>query len=103
MSGTVPPPYTLPGLPGFPAVGPTGGFFIMGAPGGYPAQVLGDEGLWISGPWLISVLAELRVQTQLLYALLGTEPTQLSQLRADAVADMGTLYSTTLATPVPSS
>jgi hypothetical protein len=104
MSGsTTPPPYTIPGGANFPAVGPTGFTGVIGAPGGYPVQVLGDQGMWVSGPWLISLLAENRVQTQLIYNLLGTETTNLAQMRADAIADMGTLFSTTLAAPVPSS
>jgi hypothetical protein len=86
----------------FPAVGPVGGFYQFGPAGGI-MQVAGDGGGWVSGPWIISVLAEMRVQTQILYQLLGTETTSLQQMRADAVTDMGTLYSTTLATPVPSS
>ena len=86
----------------FPAVGPVGIYF-NGGPGGGIAQVLGDASMWMGGPWIITILAELRVQTQLLQQILGTETTQLSQLRQDAITDMGTLYSSTIAAPVASS
>lgn len=103
MSGSLPTTNNS-GFPivNFPQVGPLGGEYQFG-PGGGIVQVLGDGGSWISGPWVISLLAEMRLHSQFLYALLGTETTSLAQLRADAVADMGTLYSTTLTAPVQSS
>lgn len=90
-------------VPNFPAVGWVGVYGIAGYQGGPAAQVLGDSSLWVGGYLMFTLLAELRVQTQLLYALLGTEPTQLAQLRQDAISDMGTLYTTQPVAPVPSS
>jgi hypothetical protein len=89
-------------IPNFPGVGYVG-TYAVGGPSGYVAQVLGDQTQWVGGYLLFSLLSEARVQTQLLYQLLGTETTQLSQLRADAIADMGTLYATNPVAPVPSS
>ncbi|MDE2100363.1 MAG: hypothetical protein KGL39_24135 [Patescibacteria group bacterium] len=86
----------------FPAVGPVGGYYQFG-PGGGIQQVLADQSGWVGGPWIISLLAELRIQTQLLYAIYGNENTSLSQMRTDAVNDMGTLYATGLSAPVQSS
>jgi hypothetical protein len=90
-------------LPGFPGVGPIGGSYVADGTGlNNAAEVSADNGLWVSGPWLVSILAELRVATYLL-SVVANVPDSLSQLRADAVADMGTLYTVPTTTPVPSS
>lgn len=89
--------------PNFPGIGPIGGFYILdGTTSNNGAEVDVGSGLWVSGPVLVSILAELRVQSQLLQTLANV-PDQLSQLRADAVADMGAIYTAAFATPIQSS
>lgn len=90
-------------IPNFPGVGPIGYFSLMdGVSSNAPAAVDAANGLWISGPVLVSILAELRVQSGLLQTIANTFD-NLQQLRADAVADMGTIYTAPFATPIQSS
>lgn len=89
-------------IPGFPGIGPTGGMWIQDGTGAYIANVTADGELWIGGALMYSILAELRVHSVLLAAIANI-PDNLLQLRSDAVADMGTLYAASPATPTPSS
>lgn len=90
-------------IPNFPGVGPIGGFWIYdGTTTNNAAEVDAGNGLWVSGPVLVSILAELRVHSQLLQIIANVQD-QLSQLRADAVADMGAVYTAPFATPIQSS
>lgn len=93
---------TIP-VPNFPGVGPIGYFSLMdGVSSNAPAAVDAAFGLWVSGPVLVSILAELRVHSQLLQTIANT-PDNLLQLRTDAVADMGSIYTAPFATPIQSS
>lgn len=89
-------------IPNFPAVGWVGAYANVSYPGGPAAKVLGDQSIWVGGYAIMSMLAELRVHSILLAAIANV-PDNLAQLRADAIADMGTLYASNPATPVPSS
>lgn len=95
----------MPGpIPNFPGAGPIGGFWQYDGSGltSNAQQVLPDGSAVIGGYVLMSILAELRVHSQLL-AVIANGPDNLQQLRSDAVADMGTLYAANPVTPVPSS
>ncbi len=94
MSGSNTNPFPF---PGFPNVGPLGEVYLGGI------TVEPDGGITISGYVLISILAELRVHSVLLYGNGVPEGTSLAQLRADAVADMGPLYQANATAPIPSS
>lgn len=90
-------------IPNFPGVGPIGAFSIIdGVSSNAEAAVYADNGLMVSGPVMLSILAELRVQTGLLQTIANTFDS-LSLARADEIANMGTLYTTPYATPLPSS
>lgn len=89
--------------PNFPGIGPIGGFYVLdGTTSNNAMEVTADNMAWVGGPVLYSMLAEMRVQSQLL-AIIANVPDQLSTLRADAIADMGTLYTVVETTPVASS
>lgn len=91
------------GLPNFPGAGILGTIGVGDATGTNSGlQVQPDSGAVVSGFLLYSILAELRVQTQFL-AVIANVPDQLSQLRADAITDMGAIYTTNPPTPVLSS
>jgi hypothetical protein len=101
MSGTV---FPSGPIPGFPGIGPIGGVYIIGSGAGAGSLTIGADGSqWVGGYVMISILAELRVHSQLLQILANDYSNQLSQLRADAIADMGTLYQTNAVAPIPSS
>lgn len=101
MSGvTTFPPGLFP-IANFPAVGPVGGYYNFGPAGGI-AQIAPDQEMWVGGPLLYSILAELRLHSQLL-AVIANVSDNLQTLRNDAVADMGTLYTSSAPTPTPSS
>lgn len=75
---------------------------IDGVSSNAEAAVFADGGLMISGPVMLSILAELRVQTGLLQTIANTFDS-LSVARSDEIANMGTLYTAAYATPLPSS
>lgn len=83
---------------GFPGVGPVGSFsvndFVLGTQG---AQVNSDGGLTVGGNLLYNILAELRVQTQLL-ANISNQGDNIIQMRSDAIMDftLATTYPITL-------
>lgn len=92
-------------VPGFPGIGPTGQVGIVDASTAFTnAGVLvnPDQALTAGGFLLYSVLAELRVISQLLQSIANTSD-DLKQMRTDAIADMGTLYVANPPTPVLSS
>lgn len=101
MSGTV---FPHGPIPNFPGIGPIGGMFIMDGSGIYGGNTtVGNDGAaWMGGYVMISILAELRIHSQLLQTIANTTD-NLSQLRSDAVADMGTLYQTGATAPIASS
>lgn len=93
-------------IPNFPNVGPVGQFGVLDAGADNTnagANVGLDNSLWVGGYVMLSILAELRVHSVLLYGNGVPEGTSLAQLRADAIADMGPLYQANATAPIPSS
>lgn len=90
-------------VPNFPGIGPIGNVSIAdGVGSNNPASVTADNMLWVGGAVIYSMLAEMRVQTQMLQ-IIANNSDNLAQLRADAVADMAPLYVGPETTPVLSS
>ena len=91
-------------IPNFPGIGPIGGMYVSDGSftTGANMTVNADGSITVNGYVLISILAELRVQSQLLQTIANVTD-QLSQMRADAVADMGVLYQPGAVAPIPSS
>ena len=92
-------------VPNFPNVGPIGNFSIQdgsSANTGAGLTINADGSTTDGGFLLYSILAELRVMTQMLLVIANSVDDP-RQLRADAIADMGTLYVANPTTPVRSS
>jgi hypothetical protein len=98
----MPNPGTIPGFPTLRAPGGDSIALIDGGGSNSMAAVSADSALWVSGPVVVSILAEMRVASYL-WQVIANVADDLAQLRADAVADMGTLYAAPQTTPVPSS
>jgi hypothetical protein len=75
---------------GFAGAGAAAGIFLLDgtSPSENVAAVDLTNASWISGPALVSILAELRVRSQFLQTIANV-PDNLAQLRADMIADMG--------------